>query len=158
MMAVAASWRHYRMRIDAELKQLLVAELCAIWDGWDQYLAASMLGIQQPKVSALRHGRTEGFSCDRLFRLLAGSGYDVEVVLREMPRRFGKPLPQPKVSVRRIDRNGQELARPAPGPVKRCRRPSGEFAMRSFEPRASRSSRRLPRSESYDSRSGIDDI
>ena len=52
------------MRIDQELKSLLAAELCAIVDGWDQYSAAAMLGVHQPEVSALRHGRTAGFSSD----------------------------------------------------------------------------------------------
>ncbi|MGH7677263.1 MAG: helix-turn-helix domain-containing protein, partial [Gemmatimonadaceae bacterium] len=115
------------VRIDQELKGLLAAELCAIVEGWDQYAAAAMLGLRQPDVSALRHGRTAGFSIDRLVRLIVKSGYDVEVSLREMRRRFGLPSVAPKVTVQRYDRFGRTVARPAPRPVKRVRRWSGEY-------------------------------
>lgn len=125
-----------------ELKALLVAELCAIVEGWDQYSAAAMLGLHQPQISALRHGRTSGFSIDRLLRLIARSGYDVEVNLRAMPRRFGNPKPQPTLTVQRFDRYGRVVARPesapGPGPVKRVRRSSGEFDARTLEPRRAR--------------------
>jgi len=47
--------------------------------------AADVLGIDQPKVSALIRGRLERFSTDRLFRFLNALGQDVEIVVR--PRR-----------------------------------------------------------------------
>ena len=51
-----------------------------------QAQAAAVLGIDQPKVSALIRGRLEGFSTDRLFRFLNALGQDVEIAVR--PRRY----------------------------------------------------------------------
>ncbi len=48
--------------------------------------AASMLGITQPKVSALRHYKLAGFSIERLMNLLAAAGRDVEIVIKQKPR------------------------------------------------------------------------
>lgn len=48
--------------------------------------AAELLGIDQPKVSALVRGRLEGFSIERLTRFLNALGQDVEIVVRPMPR------------------------------------------------------------------------
>jgi predicted XRE-type DNA-binding protein len=137
-----------------ELKQLLASELCAIMQGWDQYHFASMLGIHQPDVSALRHGRTAGFSTDRLIRLIAERGYHVEVVLREMPRRSGTPRIEATVSVQRYDRHGRLVERPAPGPVTRVKRWSGEVDLRSVQ-RTVRAPRYL--SEDLDSKLAMDD-
>ena len=137
-----------------ELKALLAAELCAIVEGWDQYHAAAKLGLHQPQISALRHGRTAGFSTDRLLRLIARSGYDVEVNLRAMSPRFGNPKPQPKLTVQRFDGHGRVVTRPAPGPVKRVRRWSGEFDGRTFEPKKARNVRHF---EGLDTTSDIDD-
>jgi predicted XRE-type DNA-binding protein len=50
-----------------------------------QARAAAILGIDQPKVSALIRGKLDGFSTDRLFRFLNALGQDVEIVVR--PRR-----------------------------------------------------------------------
>jgi predicted XRE-type DNA-binding protein len=47
-----------------------------------QKKAAALLGIDQPKVSALLRGKLEGFSTDRLLRLLNRLGQDVEIVIR----------------------------------------------------------------------------
>jgi predicted XRE-type DNA-binding protein len=47
-----------------------------------QARAAKLLGIDQPKVSALLRGKLEGFSTDRLFRFLNALGCDVEIVIR----------------------------------------------------------------------------
>ena len=44
--------------------------------------AAHVLGIDQPKVSALIRGRLEGFSVERLFRFLNKLDWDVEIVIR----------------------------------------------------------------------------
>ena len=44
-----------------------------------QVEAAKLLGITQPKVSALLNGRLDGFSTDRLFRLLNILGCDVRI-------------------------------------------------------------------------------
>jgi predicted XRE-type DNA-binding protein len=50
-----------------------------------QVAAAALLGIDQPKVSALLNGRLGSFSTERLMRLLTALGQDVEIVVREKP-------------------------------------------------------------------------
>jgi predicted XRE-type DNA-binding protein len=47
-----------------------------------QVSAAKLLGIDQPKVSALVRGRVEGYSIDRLFRFLTALGQRVEITVR----------------------------------------------------------------------------
>ena len=47
--------------------------------------AAEILGIDQPKVSALIRGRLTGFSTERLFRFLNALGSDVEISVRPKP-------------------------------------------------------------------------
>jgi predicted XRE-type DNA-binding protein len=47
-----------------------------------QARAAKLLGVDQPKISALLRGNLEGFSTDRLFRFLNALGRDVEIVIR----------------------------------------------------------------------------
>jgi predicted XRE-type DNA-binding protein len=47
-----------------------------------QAKAAALLGVDQPKVSALLRGKLAGFSTDRLFRFLNALGRDVEIVIR----------------------------------------------------------------------------
>ena len=51
-----------------------------------QVAAAALMGIDQPKVSALLNGRLANFSSDRLMRLLTALGQDVEIVVRAKPR------------------------------------------------------------------------
>jgi predicted XRE-type DNA-binding protein len=48
--------------------------------------AAAILGIDQPKISALMHGRLGGFSTERLFKFLNALGRDVEIVIKRKPR------------------------------------------------------------------------
>ncbi|MGH7587996.1 MAG: helix-turn-helix domain-containing protein [Gemmatimonadota bacterium] len=45
--------------------------------------AAEILGIDQPKVSALMRGRLEGFSTERILRFLNALGRDVEIVIKK---------------------------------------------------------------------------
>jgi predicted XRE-type DNA-binding protein len=47
-----------------------------------QVQAARLLGLDQPKVSALVRGRVEGYSLDRLFRYLNALGHRVEIHIR----------------------------------------------------------------------------
>ena len=56
-----------------------------------QKQAAALLGIDQPKVSALLRGRMNGFSSDRLFRFLNALDRDIEIIIRPvgMPRHPG---------------------------------------------------------------------
>jgi len=51
-----------------------------------QVNAARLMGIDQPKVSALLNGRVSNFSSARLMRLLTALGQDVEIVLKAKPR------------------------------------------------------------------------
>lgn len=50
--------------------------------GITQAQAAVELGIPQPKISRLLRGYWEGFSMDRLLRILNVLGHDVEIVIR----------------------------------------------------------------------------
>lgn len=54
--------------------------------GLTQAKAAEILGIDQPKVSALVRGRLSGFSMERLYRFLNALGRDIEIVVRPKPR------------------------------------------------------------------------
>jgi predicted XRE-type DNA-binding protein len=51
-----------------------------------QAQAAALLGIDQPKISALKQGKLSGFSIERLMRLLLLLGRDVEIAVKEKPR------------------------------------------------------------------------
>ena len=53
--------------------------------GLTQAQAARILGINQPKVSALVRGRLSGFSIDRLFRFLTALDRNVEVSVTPKP-------------------------------------------------------------------------
>jgi predicted XRE-type DNA-binding protein len=46
-----------------------------------QTAAGKILGINQPKVSALLNGRLDGFSTDRLLRFLNALGCDVQIAV-----------------------------------------------------------------------------
>ena len=72
---------------EALAKAELARRICALLAErkLTQARAAAVLGIDQPKVSALVRGKLEGFSTDRLFRFLNALGQDVEIVVR--PRR-----------------------------------------------------------------------
>lgn len=48
--------------------------------------AAEILGVDQPKISALINGKLSGFSTVRLFRFLNALGRDVEIVVKNKPQ------------------------------------------------------------------------
>jgi predicted XRE-type DNA-binding protein len=48
--------------------------------------AAELLGIDQPKISALINGKLSGFSTVRLFRFLNALGEDVDIVVKAKPQ------------------------------------------------------------------------
>lgn len=66
-------------------KAQIVSRIAEIIDrrGLNQAEAAAVLGVDQPKVSALLRGRLKGFSIERLFRFLTALGMEVEIVIRE---------------------------------------------------------------------------
>ena len=51
-----------------------------------QVTAATLMGVDQPKVSALLNGRLANFSSERLMRLLTALGQDVDILVRAKPR------------------------------------------------------------------------
>ncbi len=44
--------------------------------------AAKLLGIDQPKISALTRGRLSGFSVERLFKFLTILNQDIEIIIK----------------------------------------------------------------------------
>jgi predicted XRE-type DNA-binding protein len=48
--------------------------------------AATVLGLTQPKISALRNYKLAGYSVERLMNLLTALDQDVEIVIRRKPR------------------------------------------------------------------------
>lgn len=54
--------------------------------GLTQRAAAALMGVDQPKVSHVLHGRLGGFSTQRLLEFLTALGRDVEIVLKKAPR------------------------------------------------------------------------
>lgn len=55
--------------------------------GLTQAEAGTVLGLKQPDVSLLMRGRYTRFSADRLMRLLALLGQDVEITVRPAAKR-----------------------------------------------------------------------
>jgi predicted XRE-type DNA-binding protein len=54
-----------------------------------QQAAARVLGMSQPKVSAIKHYRLRGVSLERLLRALTTMGQNVDIVVR--PKRTSRP-------------------------------------------------------------------
>jgi predicted XRE-type DNA-binding protein len=76
-----AAERHAKLRLAYALNQVLDGRNLSQAD------AAHVLGVTQPKVSALRHYKLAGFSVERLMNLLTALDQDVEIVIRESPGR-----------------------------------------------------------------------
>ena len=53
-----------------------------------QERAAKTLGISQPKISALLHGKLAGFSMDRLLKFLMALDQDIEIRIKSKPSRI----------------------------------------------------------------------
>lgn len=64
-------------------KANLAHQICAIIRSRQltQVQAAKIMGINQPKVSALVRGNLDGFSSDRLFKFLNLLGQDIEILI-----------------------------------------------------------------------------
>jgi len=65
-----------KLRLAAELNRRLKLRRLS------QVRAAKLLGISQPKVSALKHYKLDGFSVERLMVLLTTMGLDVEIRIK----------------------------------------------------------------------------
>jgi predicted XRE-type DNA-binding protein len=68
----------------AELAAKIIAEIQR--RRMTQAQAGAILGIDQPKISALKQGRLSGFSIERLMRFLLLLGRDIEIAVKEKPR------------------------------------------------------------------------
>jgi predicted XRE-type DNA-binding protein len=75
-----AAKRQAKLRLAHALNQVLEDRQLSQAD------AAKVLGVTQPKVSALRHYKLAGFSVERLMNLLTALDRDVEIVIRRKPR------------------------------------------------------------------------
>ncbi len=75
-----AAERQAKLRLAYELNQVLDQQKL------NQVDAAKVLGIGQPKVSALRRYKLAGFSVERLMTLLTAVDQDVEIVIKRKPR------------------------------------------------------------------------
>ena len=75
-----AAERQAKLRLAYALNQVLEERKLSQAD------AANVLGVTQPKVSALRHYKLAGFSVERLMNLLTAVDQDVEIVIRRKPR------------------------------------------------------------------------
>ncbi len=73
---------------EALAKAELAQKILAIVEqrGLTQAQAAGVLGVDQPKISALKRGRLSGFALERLVRFLLLLGQDVEIVVKTRPR------------------------------------------------------------------------
>jgi predicted XRE-type DNA-binding protein len=75
-----ASERKTKVRLAVALNEILHRR------GLSQAKTAELLGINQPKVSALSKYRLQGFSVERLMRFLTLMNQDVEIIIRNKPR------------------------------------------------------------------------
>jgi predicted XRE-type DNA-binding protein len=75
-----AAERQAKLRLACALNQVLDGRKLSQAD------AAKVLGVTQPKVSALRHYKLAGFSVERLMNLLTALDQDIETVIRRKPR------------------------------------------------------------------------
>lgn len=67
-----------------------------------QSKAAEILGIDQPKISALNTGKLSGFSLERLFRFLNILGQDITIKIT--PKKLTKPTARVSVALPKIKR------------------------------------------------------
>ena len=75
-----AAERQAKLRLAYTLNQILEERKLS------QAEAANLLGVTQPKVSALRHYKLAGFSVERLMNLLTALDQDIDIVIRRKPR------------------------------------------------------------------------
>lgn len=75
-----AAERQAKLRLTYALNQVLERRKLT------QTAAAKVLGLTQPKVSALRNYKLGGFSLERLMTLLTALDQDVEITIRRRPR------------------------------------------------------------------------
>src|SRR3954447_11591539 len=75
-----AAERQAKLRLAHALNELVERQ------GVTQAATATLLGLSQPKVSALRNYKLGGFSVERLMNLLTALDQDIEIVIRRKAR------------------------------------------------------------------------
>jgi predicted XRE-type DNA-binding protein len=75
-----AGEKQTRVRLAVAINQIIESRRLS------QTAAARLLGINQPKISALVNYRLEGFSVERLMHFLNALDRDVEIVIKKKPR------------------------------------------------------------------------
>jgi predicted XRE-type DNA-binding protein len=75
-----ADERQTKLRLAYELNALLAER------DLTQQHAGRLLGLTQPKVSALGRYRLDGFSVERLMTLLTALDRDIDIVIRKKPK------------------------------------------------------------------------
>ena len=76
-----AGERQTKTRLALALNRIIKAQ------GLKQVAAARLLGMPQPKVSALVNYQLDGFSVEKLMEMIVALGRDVEIIVR--PARAG---------------------------------------------------------------------
>lgn len=77
---VDAEERQTKLRLAHAINEVIAK------DRLNQTEAAEKLSINQPKVSALRNYKLDGFSVERLMNFLTALDQDVEIVIKKKPR------------------------------------------------------------------------
>lgn len=79
----------YRDADEMLVKAQLVSKIAEIIRrrGLTQVEAAKLLGLTQPKISAMLRGQFRGFSERKLIDCLTSLGRDVQIVIKEAPQR-----------------------------------------------------------------------
>lgn len=75
----------------AKVKLTIQINLLIEESGFTQKEAAKLLGIDQPKISALRKGRLAGFSLEQLFHFLNILGQDINIKITPKAKTRKKP-------------------------------------------------------------------
>lgn len=71
-----AGERTTKVALAVEINRILKAK------GLTQATAAKVLGVNQPKISALVNYRLDGFSVERLMNFLTSLGHDIRISIR----------------------------------------------------------------------------
>lgn len=73
---------------EALAKAKLASAICRVMEkrGLNQTQAAKLLGLDQPKISALVRGKLSGFSTERLLRFLTALGQEIQIIIRPAKR------------------------------------------------------------------------
>jgi predicted XRE-type DNA-binding protein len=76
-----------------QLKAALVVQLNRLIKARNltQTAAAKLIGIKQPDLSNILRGHYQGFSIERLMRMLTAFDQDVEITVRPRRRKNGEP-------------------------------------------------------------------